>query len=734
MKKIITLVIVLAVVLTAMAQSKLTPQAQLKVKKIQDACAVTVGKESQVAPTKTPGKHRQGAFSPRRGAQGEALVRLVVKVSPAAKAHSLAKIKELGAQIEGVLGDQLAISLPVDNVAQLSQLDGVVRIDAPRKPRLKTDKSREATGVSLLNGPTATSSVPLTGAGVTVCIIDGGIDFQHPAFKNADGSTRIKAVYSMVNENGREYTCETTIPELGPVSYTLPGSVFDTPELIATLTTDAAFEDHGTHTSSTAAGSMSPQGFCGMAPEADIVLVPFGLFGAGEGEDDDDDDDSSLIPVFDFLKSYVQQSGKPLVLSASLGSHGGPHDGTSAMCEALDDISNYVIPVFSAGNEGAETNYIGFEFTATEPTMSTILAGLGQDLLDPDVLNAEAEVYGFIYNVADDGQAALRLSLIDPNGTEVLKWQSPMLSVGPNDEPQTIFLSSDDDDELGEVYEGDINISIGSQEEGRIDFYVNYEGDIQGQYLPVLTVVAPEGAELNMWDEQNSFEGGGAFVEGTSDCSASDWSSTESVISVGAYCANTICRSLSDNTYDINDQLSPGSDPVPEGCIAPFSSYGVMPNSVVQPTICAPGMNIVAAVNHYNHTLTNLYSPDMLWQGFPYAPEEGTSMACPTVAGIVALWLQACPTLTVSDIRDVLLHSSDNDSNTATTPVRWGYGKINAKAGFDYILENYATGISDLKSQAQKAQAPAIYDLQGRRVARPVRGLYIVNGQKVVVR
>ena len=42
-----------------------------------------------------------------------------------------------------------------------------------------------------------------------------------------------------------------------------------------------------------------------------------------------------------------------------------------------------------------------------------------------------------------------------------------------------------------------------------------------------------------------------------------------------------------------------------------------------------------------------------------------------------------------------------------------------------------ATGIAEVKGIAAEQQ---VYDLQGRRVAQPVKGLYIVNGRKVVVK
>ena len=47
--------------------------------------------------------------------------------------------------------------------------------------------------------------------------------------------------------------------------------------------------------------------------------------------------------------------------------------------------------------------------------------------------------------------------------------------------------------------------------------------------------------------------------------------------------------------------------------------------------------------------------------------------------------------------------------------------------------DDEATGISSLKADIQNGKAN-VYDLQGRRVLNPVRGFYIVNGKKVIVK
>ena len=68
---------------------------------------------------------------------------------------------------------------------------------------------------------------------------------------------------------------------------------------------------------------------------------------------------------------------------------------------------------------------------------------------------------------------------------------------------------------------------------------------------------------------------------------------------------------------------------------------------------------------------------------------SGTSMAAPTVAGIIAQWLQANPNLTVADIKNVIAQTAIKDEYMLNDyyKLRLGpNGKIDAMAGIQYIL------------------------------------------------
>lgn len=64
------------------------------------------------------------------------------------------------------------------------------------------------------------------------------------------------------------------------------------------------------------------------------------------------------------------------------------------------------------------------------------------------------------------------------------------------------------------------------------------------------------------------------------------------------------------------------------------------------------------------------------------------------------------------------------------------YKKIMPWRNFGSIvsLSNEDTSIESLESTESGQQATAIYDLTGRRVTNPEKGIYIVNGRKVVIK
>ena len=675
------------------AHSKLTPNAQLSLLQKLTARYDSNGKKLQAL-------------------DADPVITLVVEVDAKGAAGTFAQIRKTGATVLSKLGHQTVISIPADNVDDLVAIEGVKRVDATSKGQLKTDVSLVETGVSLIDGTVPGLEEVYTGKGVTICLVDMGFDFQHPAFKDADGNTRLRCVYLPGNDSGHKFIVEDD--EAGTIAY--PGSVFDTPELIATLTTDTDMDSHGTHTAGIAAGTRSPLGFGGMAPDADIVLV------STEAEENVNE------IAFQFVAHYAQQIEAPVVLSASMNSHHGPHNGTGMMPELIDELSHHVIPVLSVGNEGNKHLHIYKAFDEENSSMKAFLARatpiIGED--DNTKKMMGSVVCGYSRNtLGEDDTLSVQIGLLRLSSGEAV-WQTEPLTISPSQDGY-IEIFSDDDEILSQFMQGGFVGISGRVVDGKFELLAAVQGARIKRLPFFISLSSSSHIEMDLWETIDEFEAINmeGYTLGDSEFSCGDWTSTPNVISVGNYVANTTSRLYTGSVIDESDLYTLDD-------ISYKSSYGVSLNGVAQPTVAAPGNNVVSSINHY--TCDKEIAESMQWLGYPYNGMSGTSMSCPTVSGIIALWLQADPTLTLDDIKEVLAATSRNDEFTAASPIKWGYGKIDAAAGIEYIKRT--TAVNSIKSEEPAVDSNLWFDITGRTYnSKPTApGIYINSGKKYIIK
>ncbi len=108
------------------------------------------------------------------------------------------------------------------------------------------------------------------------------------------------------------------------------------------------------------------------------------------------------------------------------------------------------------------------------------------------------------------------------------------------------------------------------------------------------------------------------------------------------------------------------------GNVANFSSYGPNSDGQIKPDVVAIGRNAIVANNN---------------TGMPNFG-NGTSYACPNMAGISTCLWQAFPEASNMKIRSTLKQSA---SNFSTPNNRIGFGIPNAKKAFVMLQKNYAT-------------------------------------------
>ena len=122
--------------------------------------------------------------------------------------------------------------------------------------------------------------------------------------------------------------------------------------------------------------------------------------------------------------------------------------------------------------------------------------------------------------------------------------------------------------------------------------------------------------------------------------------------------------------------------------VSGFETAGVGPTGSALPTVTAPGFDVVAAGSRYSYMLNPGY-PGLVMttdDGSVWGVMSGTSMAAPTVAGIIAQWLQVNPTLSPGEIKNVIEIKDSYTAGSVWGPRFGPNGKIDAMAGVRYLL------------------------------------------------
>ena len=86
--------------------------------------------------------------------------------------------------------------------------------------------------------------------------------------------------------------------------------------------------------------------------------------------------------------------------------------------------------------------------------------------------------------------------------------------------------------------------------------------------------------------------------------------------------------------------------------------------------------------------------------------------------------------LSFNDADEVEFQSLAEWGEAVTVPAGHAYLKVEAAEGrLAIVFDNTTTGINDGQRSTVNGQ---LYNLQGQRVEKAVKGLYIVNGKKVL--
>ena len=555
----------------------------------------------------------------------------------------------------------------------------------------------------------------LTGEGVIIAILDRGIDYTHPDFINMDGTTRILAIYDLTDPSGAG----------DPDNPTGVGTVYTRDEINAALAGGPALATrdavgHGTSTAGLTGGNGSASGgeVEGMAPNATFVIVKFTTEGAPAHDGEPAEApfyNPALFPTaLDYVLGLADDVAMPAVFLANFGSSGGPMDGTSAFARAIDSRFGAGIPgrVFVTGtsDDGGVLNHAG----------GTV--GQGQ--------TAEIQIQkgytGFLrFNLWYPDSDRFGVEIITPSGA------SGALPTPPGNTTQASASGT------GYTYfhNGSSVDFFGATSPTR-EILIDFSG-AAGTYTIRLTGTTVTGGRFDASLNPSNFyaQPNNRFLTFAEEgYQVWDGAAAFNNIAPHAYVLRTSYLDIDGIT-----RSNPGNE-VGEGELWPGSGIGPTYDGRLGVTVGSPGQSnfTTYAPRSYFAAFRN----NLLPVGDPgfYGVQSAVSGASPVVTGIIALLLEADPTLDQIEMRDILEETAREDAFTGAVPsVEWGYGKIDAYAAATAVLKGVAVepgaeqpetlGLSvapnpfsqstrvtlDL-AEAQHVRV-ALYDALGRRVA-----------------
>lgn len=442
--------------------------------------------------------------------------------------------EELGISAVELFNEFAILIVPEYLIERLSNYEEIEFIEKPKRLFYEVNQGRTASCIN----PLQTETYNLFGAGALVAIIDSGIDYSHPDFRNEDGTTRISTLW------------DQTIKGTPPAGYDI-GTLYTKEQLNEALKTpmpermsivpSTDLSGHGTHVAGIAAGNgrASKGLYRGVASLSELVVVKLGV-----SVGDSFPRTTQLMQGIDYAIRHAIELDKPMAINISFGNNYGSHTGRSLLESYIDAMANTwrASIVIGTGNEGATGNHA-----------QGILKMGTNAIVDVAVSDFE---FSFNLQIWKNYFDHFDITIVAPNGTRV----GPIPRILGKQQfrvGQTEIL----------LYYGDPT-PYNLQQEIYIEFipvgnYVN-SGIWRFELVPREIVVG----NYDMW-----LPAGGVKNPDTRFLLPSEYttltipSTSFNAISVGAYDAYT-------DSY------------------APFSGRGFTRNLMIKPDIVAPGVNI----------------------------------------------------------------------------------------------------------------------------------------------
>jgi subtilisin family serine protease len=256
--------------------------------------------------------------------------------------------RELDVFLEILYEGYAIITTPPSKIPLLYEYPEIEHIELPKILSFEATRSLVTTCIRPVQ---SSPRWQLTGRDVIVAIIDSGIDYTHPDFRNEDGTSRIL------------YIWDQTAAGTPPQGF-LAGAEYDNAQISEALQSPAPFSiipqvdtnGHGTAVSGVAVGNgrASNGQNIGAAPEADIIAVKLGTRGYESFART-----TELMRAIKYVIFKAEELQKPVAINISFGTTDGSHRGDSLFETYINEISENwkTIIVIPTGNEGSSGHH-----------------------------------------------------------------------------------------------------------------------------------------------------------------------------------------------------------------------------------------------------------------------------------------------------------------------------------------------------------------------------------------
>lgn len=590
----------------------------------------------------------------------------------------LRKIEQLTVKLGGTYkygyNHIASIDIPEKNLLVFSESPAVEKIENPHSQGVALmDTSRIRSNVDSAHAGAFPLPAALKGKGVIIGIIDGGIYFQHPDFKNPDGTTRIRYIWDQRITGG-------TAP--APYNYGREWSWVDINSGNCThvepFSGNCADFGHGTCVAGIAAGngradSANPNlrnTYVGIAPETDIIAVR-----VGSGSCYATNFLASIADAVDYIFKKADALGMPCVINTSVGTYYGSHDGkdlATQMIEALLEERNGRVLVASAGNAGQISHHLGYNLTADSAYTFFKYS-----------VRADKVYFDWWADSADFRDALFAIGANDASGNDLGRIAYLNVLADFNPAPEMAVIQTRNLYVNSQLVVIAIKVSFDA---GRY----HVEVDFKPTNKTLLWRLQMTGSgKFDLWSSETLI-GSSDMVRTLNNIPiqfpeyrhpdslksiVTSWQCSDKVITVGNY-SNRAGYFDYDSVY-VDQTAAPEFEIV--GKRYRTSSFGPTRDNRLKPDIMAPGTTTLCTGDQ--NTINALVSSNQRFKvalGRKHIRNGGTSMSSPVVAGIAALYLEKRPNATWDEIKKALICTAVKDSFTTPAPnPEYGYGKVN---------------------------------------------------------